>query len=342
MSVDNSTANPGPMGWGEERDPIQQIVYNEKKHYEMLVEAQPLMSVAREPKPANQVLLAKMKSSMQADGIEDGFSCLHIEEVIFEFWLDWLAQIIGSCVESGFLRGASWRTMIEVFLLNDPEELFGTTIVGTNNIAHFGPYSYRAGRKIAGINRGDGSYCSAHIRGAKEYGMLPCSTPGIVSDAFPEPQSASLYRKYGNSDQILTDFGSVGRLYRLLESVKIDDAEFGKTQLVEGFKPFMVCSNWAFKPSHEHPTWKLRDGSPVWIYTRNRLDSWAHNMTIAAFVLVGGKWYVIVYNSWGKRAHKNGHWFVITFDEYADWVRSSEQMTIGEIDLKDNETPIAA
>jgi hypothetical protein len=281
-----------------------------------------------------------VKDLMAADGIVDGFSCRHVEKTVFGGFLAWLAQIIGSCVASGGARAWTRRTLIEAFLLNDPEEIFGTKIIGIDNVSHFVPYSYRAGRSFSNI-RGDGSYCSIHIRGFKEYGALPCSTPGIKSDAFPEPQSARLYRDYGSSNDVLNKFKDVAKKFTLLESGKVTSASQAKEILTVKKSPIMVCSNWAFEPDYTHPTWKLADGTPVVIYKRNRRTSWSHNMTDDAWVVIeNGEEFVIIDNSWGQRAHKNGSWFPIPVSLYDSWCKDSERMYIGDIDLKDNEVPI--
>lgn len=338
--IDNSTASPGKMGWGVPSELEKTKVAKEKENFRILSEEAPMLVQAREAKPINQDKMAAFKDEMAKDGIDDGVCLIHLEPIVFGTFLTWLAQIIGSCVASGWMRAATRRMLAEVFILNDPEELFGSKLVGTNNVAPFAPYNYRAGRSLANMNSGDGSYCSVHIRGAEKDGILPCSAPGLVSDTFPEPQNASLYRKYGNSDAILNQFRDIGQTYKLVESVPITDGDIAIEQM-NGLKPFMICSMFAFEPDYKHPTWKLRDGSPVYIYKRNTRTSWAHNMTIIGIVKVGNNWYVIVENSWGMTAHRNGSWFAIPFDLFAEsWLRSAESASIGEIDMKDNPAPI--
>jgi len=331
---------PGPMGWGESLMTEDARIVQEKKEFDILADTQPAMMQYREARQPNAEKIKLVKDLMLADGITGGFSCRHVEKAVFGNFLAWLAQIIGSCVASGGARAWTRRTLIEAFLLNDPEEIFGNKIVGIDNVSHFVPYSYRAGRSYSNI-RGDGSYCSIHIRGFKEYGALPCSTPGIDSDAMPEPQSARLYRSYGSSNSILTKFKDVASKFTLLESGKITSADQAKELLTIKMSPFMVCSNWAFEPDYTHATWKLSDGSPVVIYKRNRRTSWGHNMTIDGWViLINGEEFVCVDNSWGQRAHKNGSFFFIPASLYASWIKDSEQMYIGDIDLKDNEVPV--
>jgi len=339
-TIDQVTITPGPQGWGEEFQSEQDKFLQERRNLDLVQQRNPALFERREERTPNVVTLEKIKKLQEEDGIVDGFFCRHIEKAVFGTYLDWLAQIIGSCVASGAIRIVTRRMLIEAFLLNDPEALFGTDLISPLNVSPFAPYSYRAGRKRAGLNRGDGSYCSVHIEGMLEDGILPCSAPGLVSDAYPEPQSANLYRKWGNSNSLLEQFKSIAQVYRLLESEKVNSIEQSKLLLGTHYKPQMVCSMWAFKPDYVHPEWRI-NGEPVWVYTRDRRNSWAHNMSIDAQVKIfTNEEFSIVDNSWGPRAHKNGSFFAIKADEYNTWASDSEQMSIGEIDMADNSSPI--
>ena len=338
---DKASVSPGNMGWGIPDQTITQTYFNEQSMFGQLAQAHPEAVVQRESRTPNRAMLEKVIAIQKANGIDGGFWFGALEIAVFGSVFKWLAQTIGSCVASGGMRGTADRCLAEVFLLNDPETLFGNSIVGIDNLAHFAPYNYRAGRKRAGIDgNSDGSYCSVHTRGMMEDGMIPCSTPGLVSDAFPEPQSSSTYRSWGANDTLLNRFATTGRIYKLLESPKIDSTQQGK-DLMMAYKPAMVCSNWAFKPDYVHPTWKLSDGSPVVIYKRDTSTSWAHNMTDWGFVLVGNRWYVFILNSWGN-AHRNGTWLVIPIELYDEWQPRSERQAIGEIDMAPNPVPVAA
>ena len=334
MANDQAMSKPGPMGWGVDSDSIKDKFNKERKAFERLATNK---SLGRRPaKTVNERALQLVLKHMDEDGIEGGFSCRHLERAIFKRFLPWKRQLIGSCVASGGMRAMTRRTLAEVFLLMQREELFGTEFTGTNNVAMFAPYSYRAGRSKAGINGNmDGSFCSAHIEGAMDWGMIPCWANGLDSDDFPEPQNTRLYKQWGASDSLMNKFKSVGEKFLLLESEKITDFDQHWSAL-EDFKPQMVCSDWAFKPKAKHPTWKLADGSPVWIYTRDRSTSWAHNMTLDGALIHRGDKFTCVDNSWGDNAHKNGSFFVIEAEEMARWIRDAEIQTIGEIDLTDS------
>lgn len=325
---DQAQTNPGPQGWlGSEQD---QRIFAEG------AEREPELFTRRPAKQVDESALAAVVDLQAAEGIEFGFWLQIIERYVFGEPLNWLAQIIGSCVGSSFMRGATHRTLWESFVLGDPEEIWGTRLVGTNNVAPFAPYGYRAGRKIGGLNGGDGSFCSAQIRGAQQYGILPCSANGLVSDAFPEPQSASTYRRYGNSNQFLDQFAPAAARHKLLETEKVSNASDAKTLICEHFKPLQICSMWAFRPDHTSPTWRLSDGQSVVIYQRDRSSSWAHAMMVNGIVGVDGRWYAIVQNSWGMRAHRNGDWFAIPLELFDQWLRDAECLSIGDIELTDN------
>ena len=334
MTTDNSTSMLKPTGWGEEYQNVAEKFATEQKHFQMIAESDPDFVTRRAARKENVEMVKSVKDLMVADGIVSGFSARYVEKVIFGKHFDFKEQRIGSCISSGGLRMMARRSLIEVFMLNDPEDILGTSIVGVDNIAPFGPYSYRAGRRLANMNSGDGSYCSIHVKGANQFGILPCSTKGLISDDFPEPQDMALYRKWGNTNSLMDQFSNIGKLYKLLETELIKDVDQAKIVLVEQKKPFMICSMWAFKPDYQHPTWKLADGTPVWIYKRDTATSWAHNMSVDGIITgPDNKEYVLIENSWGMNAHKNGPYFIIPINTYDTWCKNSEQQSIGEIDL---------
>jgi hypothetical protein len=332
MPEDFASVVPGQQGWLGSKE-------SEKRFFGEFANNQPLLCTRRDPRQVlNEKLLAETKEIQKRNGIDHGFCFLFLCEAIFGQQLQWLEQLIGSCVASGAMRTASYRMLAEVFLLNDPEILPGVDIEGTDAFAPFAPYSYRAGRKRGGINSGDGSYCSVHIEGQMEDGILFCNS-GVQSDRYPEPQSTSLYRKWGNSDSLLNEWKSKAQVVKQLETEEVTDTGSIKELITEHYKPLNICSSWGFGPSHEHPTWRLANGDPVWIYKRS--GSWAHNMSVVGCVQVSGDWFVVIENSWGMRAHKNGQYFVVPLDTVmASWIRQASCFSVGEIDLPDQLPPI--
>jgi len=336
------------MGWGLATLTPQEVRRVEAIARSKLENDAPSRCTVQPAKPVlNFNLLATVMEKMRADGIDGGFSFRHLEAAVFGSPLNWLRQLIGSCVASGGRIVDSGRMIAESFLLGDPEEIFGSGTVGTNNVSPFAPFSYRAGRKLAGFNgRDDGSLCDPHIRGKMTIGLLPCSAVGLgqYTDAFPEPQREETYRQWGADDTLLNRFTEQAKRFVLLESSAPDSAEKIKEALTT-FKPMQICSGWAFKPDKPHPTWKLADGSPVWIYTRDRNDEWQHNMSLYGWhQLASREEFCEVRNTWANY-HKNGDWFVIRAEEADAWARDRDQRygsqirTIGNISTSPTPPP---
>lgn len=330
---DLASCMPGQQGWLGDKE-------TEKRLFGAFGNSNPELVCRHDAKKVrNDTLFETVIDIQQANGIDGGFCFLFLAEAIFGQQLPWLAQIVGSCVASGGMRTVSYRMLAEVFLLNDPEELPGIDIEGTDAFAPFAPYSYRAGRKRGGLNSGDGSFCSVHIEGQMQDGILFCNS-GVQSDAYPEPQSASLYRKWGNSNSLLDEWRPKASAVKQTETEEVEDIDTIKELLVTHHKPLNICSMWGFAPSHNHPTWKLANGDPVVIYKRS--GQWAHNMSVVGCVDVDGDWFVIIENSWGMRAHKNGAWFAVPLDTVMkSWISQASCFSVGEIDLPDQKPPIS-
>ncbi len=341
MPTDNSTGKPGPQGWWfDEHESVYQTIYRERLHWQQLEDKAPARCTRRPAKAANTELLQTVIEKQKERSIDAGIDLTVLLDILFGRDVLWRRQLIGSCVASGGMRACTHRSCWEVVILGEPEETLGPRFSGAENISHFAPYSYRAGRRIGGLNGGDGSFCGAHIEGLMQYGYLACDADGLESDAYPEPQSMSTYRRWGNSDQLLERFAPQGKRFDLLESERVTSADQFKSAVCEHFKPAMVCSNWAFRPRQQHSQWKI-NGEPVWIYDRDRGNSWAHNMTLIACVQAYDEWWVKVMNSWGSNAHKNGDSFWIPLELVDTWLRSAEVRTIGDLAQRDVEAPIA-
>lgn len=343
MTIDNSVGNPGPMGWWiYDTDAPERTLLTERRHWEFMESMAPSRVSRRAAKVVIKAVFDKVKALMDEAGIEDGWSWLLFFEAVLGGLPPWLRQIIGSCVASGGMRALCARTIAEVVLLGEPGETLGTAWTGTNNFNSFAPFNYRVGRRIGGLNGySDGSFCGAHIQGFMEYGFAPCDLPELRSrtDAFPEPQSGRKYQQWGAAnpgDAWVGEIATAASKYDLLESERVTSGDQLKTLAVEHYKPMMVCSNWAFRPDYQHPTWRMF-GQPVWIYKRDTSTSWGHNMTKFDVVKVVGKWYVVVFNSWGPNAHKNGAWFAIPLDLEDDWLPRAEVRTIGDVVQRERE-----
>lgn len=324
----------GPMGWGIPNEPVDKWLDEEQRALEAIAAVAPQRLMRADSKPRNQELMDKVNTIQQANGIESGFCFVYLAQAIFGSQIDWLPQLIGSCVASGDFRTTAYRMLAEVFVLNDPETLPGTELSGRNAIPFFAPFSYRAGRKEAGINgNSDGSLCLPHIKGKMRYGHLPCSTPTLQSDAFPEPQNQSLYKQWGANDTLMNQHLAAASKFILLESEPVKSVEDISILLPEHLKPANICSMWGFVPDYQHPTWKDETGQPVWIWKRS--GQWAHNMSVIGYVIVSGKPFVIIENSWGNY-HKGRKWFAIPAELFNTWLNSAECQSVGEIDMSDN------
>jgi hypothetical protein len=332
-----SVASSMPMGWGQPWQTTQERIDDERDARAKLAYESPLALMRRTAKEIkNEALYKRVLELMAQDGMEGGFSFLHLHEAVFGKLPDWLPQLIGSCVASGDKETTAGRMLAEAFLFHQPESLPGHTTNSPENLSFFAPYSYRAGRKLAGINgTGDGSLCVPHIKGKMQFGHLPCNSPGLTSDAFPEPQNQSLYRSWGATDRFLDQYSSMGGKFKLLESEEVRNPGQLWTLSTEHLKPANICSMWAFKRGPKHPTWQTRDGQPVYIWVRDTRDEWAHNMSRMGYVTVGGKKYGIVKNTWGPY-HDGRSWFVIDEDTDEAWLSQAECQSVGDIDMADS------
>ena len=335
-----ATASEMPMGWGLPFQTFQDRLDDEARAREQIAKLAPQVLMRQPAKLlANPELLKKVQELMAGDGMDGGFSFLHLHEAVMGKFPDWKPQLIGSCVASGDKETTAARMLAEIHLLGEAESLPGISTTGKPNLSFFAPFNYRAGRKLAGINgNGDGSLCLPHIRGKMQFGHLPCDTAGIDSDAFPEPQNTQLYRRWGASDSLLDEFASAAGVFKLLESEKVRTPDEMFELHTKHFKPANICSMWAFKRGPKHPTWKTRDGEPVYIWERDTRQEWAHNMSRMGYVEVDGSRYAIIKNTWGG-FHDGRSWFAISVDTDEAWLRQAECQTVGNIDMK-NSPPV--
>ena len=333
---DASTSFPGPMGWGTELDTDKERLTKELQAYDALIDSTDSKFLSRsQPKSVvNNTLMEKVKKLQEQDGIEDGFSFMHLERCIFGEIIPWKAQIIGSCVASGGMYADVGRMLVEAFLVQEPEHLFGDNYVGPNNVAPFAPYNYRAGRKYGNLNGNmDGSFCAEHIKGKLEYGYLMCNAKNLDYQEtwLPEPLNGGEYRKWGSNDNLLNKFRPQVK-NTLIETEKVNEGSDVLTLLTSHFKPMQICSNYGFAPTGKISGWTF-NGQPVYQYRRS--GNWAHNMTVYGAVKVKNNWWVIIRNSWGFNAHRNGCWFAVSLGDFESWLKNAECMTIGNIDLPD-------
>lgn len=338
FQYDSASLVPGPMGWGLNNQSLIEVQTEEKKSFDKLVATIPQCCYEKPARDYTQSPIYQKAIELQkADGIEDGFSFRYLERAIFGDQLRFLAQTIGSCVASGWMRAFIKRCLAEIMLLGQPEEFFGTdkpTQNSINSLCPFAPYNYGMGREVGGIdNGGDGSFCSAHVQAAMQFGAIPCWTPGLTQYAsqFPEPiLNQNDYKKWGDKQyrSVRAKFHSVAGDFKQTETIKVTSFAQSMEQLTKHLKPQMVCSGWGFAPVSKIP------GTEFWIYKRS--GSWAHNMTRQGALKISGNWYTDIENSWGDNAHKNGDWFLVPAEHDEQWIRDAEIQTIGELILPES------
>lgn len=323
---------PGPMGWGLEQDSEDQKIRAERTTREAIAKVAPNLMQYAPKEPKNQALIDEVKAAVKAAGWDDGFSFRFLFQIVMAKYPGWLAQLIGSCVASGDFRTTVYRQLAEVFILNDPEELAGFELSGPESIAFFAPFSYRAGRREAGINgNSDGSLCLPHIRGKMKFGHLPCNTPGLRSDAFPEPQSERLYREWGANNRLMDQYLEQAGKFKLLDSPEVTSHQ-QSVDLIEELVPQNICSSQGFRSTGK----KLGNGPDgKGIYQWRPGGTWHHNMSRVGWFELNGRRFTEIENSWAGY-HDGNESFVVEADDDERWIQRAEVQGVGNIDLKDN------
>lgn len=322
--------NLGPMGWGpsnvDERTRLNLEV-------SMLHRNQDDMPVAYKRRPAKEMppsLEAKFKQIHEKHEIDYDAGSRDLRlltELVYGEVYEWLAQLIGSCVGSGGQRVWTFSSLWQVVCDGEPEELLGSTRLGQNTVAPFAPFSYGDGRRYGGLRGGDGSFCSAQVKSYTNTGVIDCNLAqlhrivGSREQDYPETQDTRLYRQFGDW-KYLDDLKQYAD-FRVLEAVEVTSAN-QSLELLKAGKPHMICSNWGFAPTNQK-------AGRFTVYRRQ--GSWAHNMSIVGFIVINGRIYIIVLNSWGANAHEDGSFFIIPVELFDDWLKQASCIAIGDIDL---------
>jgi hypothetical protein len=256
---------------------------------------------------------------------------------------------VHNCVWSNTYRPLTLRMMFEIALRGDAEEYFGVDEHGFRSIApHCVTYGFA--RQIANMRGGDGLYCSPMAK-ALSQGMVMCSTPKLIelhkaSNAdgptnFPEPRSASLYRRIG--DWAWNDALRPFLANPVSELVPVDsfDKHF---ELSKAFKPIFQCSSIAIRVVGKH-----KDGFVI--HEKDPNNSWAHNMYFAGhfYASDGTLWFRFCNKSWlndtnpeagpGQLPTWNDQEEVFCYNISAEhlmtWYKKKlvDSMGIGEIDM---------
>lgn len=324
----------GPMGWwSHPSDPPHLTLYREQSRFGQMEDKHPERFCSQPPKQANAAILARIHELQKADGLAEGSLDLrYIEKLAFGKTIPWSGQTIGSCVASGSMRAIVIRMLCEILLLGDPEDTLGGQWTGQNNIAPYAPYHYGWGRLHSGISGySDGSMCSGQIECFMTNGWLPCNATGlkdIAGDEYPEPlRNTRLYKEWGAHKHI-REFEPQSKVFDLVESERIQDTQ-RLWQVLDEFKPCMICSGWGFAKAGSH-----RDGFAIY----SRRGSWAHNMSVTGKRIGSdGAEFVKIDNSWGESAHADGPYFYVTREEMDKWLRNAECRTIGNLQQRESQ-----
>lgn len=320
------------MGWGVEGETEQKLISAEKKTREEIAKVKSSLIAYASRDSINQSIIDDVKQQVKAAGWDDGFSMRFLFKAVTKISPDWLRQLIGSCVASGDQRTTVYRMCAEVFVLNDREELPGVKLAGTNCLSFFTPFNYRAGRREAGIDGfSDGSLCMPHIRGKMKFGHLPCDTPGLQSDRFPEPKSERLYKEWGANNALMNQYVDVAGKYKLLDSPEVNTVQESH-RLIDELVPQNICSSQGFRSAGKR-LGNDQDGKPIYQWRLG--GTWHHNMSRVGWFVLNGVRYTEIENSW-EGYHDGNNAFCVEAGDDDRWMSRAEVQGVGNMDMTDN------
>lgn len=339
LTVIEQRASGQDFGWGDREDPLSHKMFKERSFADTLGFTD--LNAAIEAKGEETPIEKLARESMP---IDDGWDFDYVDKMFYGAAACVNQNPVGSCVGAGAGSAVASKISHEILIEGDYEAPFGLRVradgVNSNlpdcGIPYIG-YHYGCGKmrqlwtgsEFRGRgNCSDGSYCSVQIWALMTCGILPCS---MVKGFSKGPQGDDV-RSWGcNKNGELNAHLSIGQQFLMENSVRCRTGDDLKNTLTKIKNPCMICSGWAFMPSH------FVEGLG-WVYKRNRRDSWSHNMSIVAVFLYKGVWYVKVRNQWGPNAHKDGWYFIITLEEAHTWLANAECQSIGELKLKKAKT----
>ena len=328
-------------GWGYRAENESTRLLREKRKFEKIQRDLPKAFETREAKSMSPEMLKKWNDFQSSKGRgKDSFDWSLLDEFVTGKPLVWLPQIIGSCVASNTFRPYCTRQMYEIVLQGQPEEYMGRNEFGPQNFGFYAPFSYGMARKRADMRGGDGLYCAPMVETMVKDGVLSCNVPELfeltrklkVNDDrdFPEPQSAAIYRQFGDHKHIdkLAPYAD----YRIVEAPMVTNVD-QFIDLLKAGKPMFVCSMEAIHKVGTHA-----DGFPI--HKRNPRDQWAHNMSFqGGFYASDGNLYIRESNeSWGANAIYNR-----PIEDIADSFKANRLTiaAIGEIESAKSAAPLA-
>ena len=293
----------GPMGFEthQANATIKEKIYTSKTAQDEFEKDDPIVYRQRDMKKFSAAIAKAWDDFQVANGRARGSQdlTLILKFIFKEVWA-FLPQDIGSCVYSNTFRIWVERMACEICLNGDPEAYIGTAQFGISSIA---PHcvQYGLAREIANMRGGDGLYKSPMIKSLQK-GVVLCNTPKVkeLQDAagqsgetnYPEPRSASLYRKIGDWawNAALKPYATCA----LRESVDVTSVDQHRIQ-EDQCKPMMICSGIAIKKIGRH-----KDGFDIHGIDPN--NSWSHNMGFSGFRLAsdGDRFSRLTNRSWTR------------------------------------------
>lgn len=236
---------------------------------------------------------------------------------------------VHNCVGASHCELLASKAAHEIYVIGQNEDFYGEDKVNVDSFVPYIPFSYQAGKMLAGSNpRSDGSYGNVQQKASLTIGIVPCSTPGLVGP-FPQP-SASVCRSFTPS--VIKKYTSIASQYLMLNSRRISSFDDLKQAVVIEKTPCQIASGWGFSSTGVDSKY----GVNISIHNR----SWAHSMQIIGVLNIKGSWFVLVRNQWGDDAHASigrklpPGCFLITSDTADKWLRDAYCFTIGELQLK--------
>lgn len=271
----------------------------------------------RQQRNYRQDAIVRARSEMPFD---NGWCFWHGVNKVYGAQVQPGAQNIGNCVGYSAILSCVDLQAQEILIDGDLENAFVPTVL----------FSYGAGRVLVNGGRspirGDGSIGSWQAKADSEFGFLDASLPGLPdapANEIQEPYSAETGRVWGRSATVLREWAPKAKDHTVMHSARLQSADETKKSVTELFRPFTIASSWAFRPKGFDPKYGIM------IYTRDRGGRWDHQMHGRAVFEIKGQWFVYIGNQWGLRAHKDvgegfpRGGFVITIEEYAQWVREA-------------------
>lgn len=325
----------GNGGWGFETDTLDQKTLAEQRaagdneDAGLYSTVGALVTAKGEPSPMENAIIEAMP-------YEAGWDCDYADQIMYG-GVPYVDQNpVGSCVGAGAGSAVASKVSTEILLEGDPENPFASSVANHVNNADRSAvplidYHYGCGKMLdwwdgerftTSRRLGDGSFCSSQIKALKIMGVLPCSK--VIDKGYEFPQSQDIRANAGNQNQFLNRHLAAGQAHLMGDSVRVRSADDLKEVLTVLKQPCMICSGWGFRSDRQV------DGLG-WVSKHS--GSWAHNMSLVAYVTVGGNEYVKVRNQWGPNAHKDGWSFWVTVETFAKWIKQAECQSIGELTL---------